>query len=851
MRSRKSRWLVAVAAATVGMGVTGQAQAQAQPGARYQIDLPAESLSAAILDLGNRTQSTIAAAPPVIEGKRAPAISGNFTVEEALEHLLTGSGLRIESVADGYVIQPASQSNTPNADIVVTGTRIAGAPIASPVISIDRSAMQESGFSDLGSVVRSVPQSFGGGQNPGVGTNVPSNRGYDLGGGSSVNLRGLGSDATLTLLDGQRVSYTASAQSIDVSAIPFGLVDHIDIVPDGASALYGSDAVAGVANVVLRRDMKGIETTTRVGGSTDGGNFQQQYGVAAGNSWKTGGLIVAYDRSSSDAVWGRQRSYTSAIAPNLMLMPQLWHDSVGFNGHQALASNLTFETSAYYNNRNEYDVFPQTVGSVLGSGQLATRDQVWGIASKLKLKLGADWHLNLQGSVGKDHVDLYNGNCVNGTCSKTSSSFYRNTAHSIEVNGDGKLFDLPGGPLKVALGAGYRSISLGYYAGSAITTIQRGQDSSYVFGELAIPVVGASQDVPFIKSLSVSAAVRYERYPGIDNVATPKFGLIYAPDDDFDFKASWGKSFRAPTLYEQYVVRGAYVYPATTFGVSGYPATAQAIYVVGGSPNLKPERANTWSAGMSFHPRSVPGAKLEVSYYNIHYRDRIVSPITVPSQALSNPIYASQITLAPDAATQAAVIASANRYLNVSSYPYAPANVVAIVNNSTVNAGNQWIQGVDILAEYERDLGKRDHLKVSVDVVYIDSRQQVSSSQPILPLAGTIFNPPHWRGQGFLTWKHDAMTVNLAAHYIGALTDNRTTTSYPIPSMTTFDTTIGYTFRRVFGPLQGLTLTLSAQNVFNAKPTQIAIKSMYDTPYDSTNYAPFGRVLSFGVNTKW
>src|SRR3546814_7754995 len=104
-----------------------------------------------------------------------------------------------------------------------------------------------SGQTSLGEVVRSIPQSFGGGQQPGIGFNVPGANGVNVGGGSSINLRGLGSDATLTLLNGHRLSYSSSRQSVDVSAITLSAVDRLEIVPDGASAIYGSDAVAGIS----------------------------------------------------------------------------------------------------------------------------------------------------------------------------------------------------------------------------------------------------------------------------------------------------------------------------------------------------------------------------------------------------------------------------------------------------------------------------------------------------------------------------------------------------------------------------------------------------------------------------
>ena len=145
------------------------------------------------------------------------------------------------------------RSTNDGQDIVVTGSRLRGAAIASPVVRIGQEDIRDSGQAGLGDVVRRIPQSFGGGQNPGIGMNVPDASGVDVGGGSSINLRGLGSDATLTLLNGRRLAYTAVRQSVDVSGIPVSAVDRIEVVPDGASAIYGSDAVAGVANIILRR----------------------------------------------------------------------------------------------------------------------------------------------------------------------------------------------------------------------------------------------------------------------------------------------------------------------------------------------------------------------------------------------------------------------------------------------------------------------------------------------------------------------------------------------------------------------------------------------------------------------
>lgn len=234
---------------------------------RREFDLPAQPLGASLQAVALVSGRNIIAPSNLVEGKQGAALKGPHTIEEAITLLLRGTGLHSVAVGTSLVIRrdqgtvatDASDAGLDN-EIVVTGTRIRGAPVASPVITLNRETMRNAGQASLSDVVRTIPQNFGGGQNPGIGFDVPETNGADVGGGASVNLRGLGSDATLTLLNGHRLSYSAARQSVDISAIPFGAVDRIEIVPDGASALFGSDAVAGVVNVILRRDLDGLET---------------------------------------------------------------------------------------------------------------------------------------------------------------------------------------------------------------------------------------------------------------------------------------------------------------------------------------------------------------------------------------------------------------------------------------------------------------------------------------------------------------------------------------------------------------------------------------------------------------
>src|SRR3546814_20276736 len=107
-------------------------------------------------------------------------------------------------------------------------------------------------------------------------------------------------DASLTLLNGHRVAFDAVSQGIDISAIPLSAIERVDIVTDGASALYGSDAVAGVANVILRRRVEEVVTSVRLAGTTDGGGFTQQSNLVGGPSWLSGSFMAAADFRKKD-----------------------------------------------------------------------------------------------------------------------------------------------------------------------------------------------------------------------------------------------------------------------------------------------------------------------------------------------------------------------------------------------------------------------------------------------------------------------------------------------------------------------------------------------------------------------
>lgn len=853
------RLATALAASVCTIAIAAPAPAYAQ---QQSYEIMEGSLKAALDAWARQTGRQVIYRTDEVRSVRSPGARGALSADAALESILAGTGFAARSDSSGAVAivrsgngQPApaddvaagaGASAAEDSAIVVTGTRIPGSDVASPVIVRSQEQMRNNGNYTLADAVRDIPQNFGGGQNPGIGIGTPGST--NASGATTLNLRGIGGDATLTLLNGHRLAYNAQRHSVDVSVIPFGAIDRIEIVADGASALYGSDAIAGVANVILKRDHEGLDTSARLGWSTDGGNFQQQYSAVAGTTWDGGGILAAYEFNRATPIRAEQRDYAADRAPGLFLMPFLRNHNALVTGHHEIVPDLRFEFDALYNNRRmETQFSTNTNGDVFQSGAFITStNEAFAIAPSLVLSLPSDWRLSLSGMYGEDRNDFANRQFLNFLPSFQTELCHCNSAHSVELSGDGPLFALPGGDARVAIGAGYRSSTFN----QTNENFERSQGNYYAFGELNLPIVGPSQDMSGVHRLEVTAAARYENVRNVDEVITPKLGIIYAPTPDFDLRAAWGEAFRAPTLFQQFFRTNAQVIGAAARGGSGFPPNATVIYLVGGNPDLDPEKATTWTATLGVHPRALPGARLEISYFDISYQDKIVAPIAFPARSLADPIYADLVTLNPTAAQIADALAG-KVFFNSIGRPFDPAEVVAIISNVNANAARHEVNGVDVSAAWEIDLRGGGSLTLTGYGSYIDSSQQLSPLQPFIDLAGEVFNPPHFRGRAGAVWTDDGLTLAAHVNHIGGVDDVRRTPPDRIEGMTTVDLTARY--QNESGPplLRGLELFASVQNLLDEEPDLLAATSFIEHPYDTSNYSPVGRFVTFGITKHW
>lgn len=821
--------------------------------ARREIHIEARALGDALRALGQATKREILFSPRSVEGKAAPALDGAYTLDEALGVLLKDTGLVAldrggsmlvvgrsdPAITDGEPIQPTDQA------ILVTGSRIKGAPIASQVLQIRRDDIVHGGFADLGGAMRALPQNFAGGQNPSVGSGASAGgqANQNITGGSAVNLRGLGGDATLTLLDGNRMSYGGFSQGVDISAIPLDAIERIDVVPDGASAIYGSDAVAGVVNVVLRRPFDGLVARARLGKATEGGDFSQDYSLTGGKTWASGSILAAYDYRHNTDIQARQRDFAQNLgAAPYMLYPRQGTHSGLARLTQDLGAAIHLSIDGLYNAR-------EITRATTSYGRLGinhVKDRMLSLAPGLDADLGGGWTASVRGVYSRDRAVFHNEQRVGGTTTYQATVCYCNSLYSGEAYVTGALFDVPGGLVKLVAGGGHRANrfrNTNVVTGSGFGGTQH---DTYGYGELFVPLVSAVNGAPLLRGLSLSLAGRYDHYDAFGGIWNPKVGVIYSPFDVLDLKFSWGRSFKAPTLLQQLQARSATLIEAASLIGSNASAGTSALYTGGGAPGLGAERATSLSWTASLRPLGDPGLAIDLTYFRVRYNQRVLQPIGNYLDAL-NPVYADFLVRNPTLQQVQDAVASSDTGLDLYGNVTGDLSRVAyIIDNHYTNVAGQKIQGIDASISYRTALGSGE-VSTSLNASWLDSRQQNNAASSYFDLAGTIWNPARYRARASLGWEGSHVKAFGYLNYTGKLEDRRTSSVAMVPSTVTADVFVGYGFGQAHGAFSNVDVSLSVENLFNTRPPYLRA-APYVEAYDSTNYSPVGRFVALSVS---
>lgn len=193
-------------------------------------------------------------------------------------------------------------------EIIVTGSRIKRTDnfdTGGQIVSMDRSQIDAMAELNMADVLRASPLNAYGSFNERSGSSAQSNATFDL--------RGLGSSRTLVLVDGTRIpgSPNLGANAVNLNMLPMAAVERIDVLADGASAVYGSDAVAGVVNISLYKRFEGIEVSARWGDRDNDDGGDRSMSILAGASNDRGSMVFAFEYSKRDAIFDADRDYTA------------------------------------------------------------------------------------------------------------------------------------------------------------------------------------------------------------------------------------------------------------------------------------------------------------------------------------------------------------------------------------------------------------------------------------------------------------------------------------------------------------------------------------------------------------
>jgi outer membrane receptor protein involved in Fe transport len=368
-----------------------------------------------------------------------------------------------------------------------------------------------------------------------------------------------------------------------------------------------------------------------------------------------------------------------------------------------------------------------------------------------------------------------------------------------------------------------------------------------VYGELSIPLLNAPAG-QFPGKLDVSIAGRSDWYSDVGRTINPKAGLSWTVVPGLKLRGSWGTSFRAPSFAETGDPNGNQIYAYQIPDPQSPTGISNALLLLGYSPNMRPEKATSWTTGFDFAPRSVPGLTMTATYFQIAYRDRIASTLEDLSQFLSQRDIFGGLIQVPTAAQVSAAYADPH-FLNPFGIP--SGDIQYLINVETQNLSRQNIRGIDFTIAYTHALMGGTVTADLNGTRLLSLDQRVTSTSPSSDILGTILNPSRLRFRSHIGWSKGGFSGDAFVNYVGAYRNTFVIPEARVSSWTTMDAQIGYRFANA-SPLKGARIALSATNLTNRKPPYVE----YTLPgvtfgYDPSQASAIGRQLSVDLTVEW
>ncbi len=633
-------------------------------------------------------------------------------------------------------------------DIIVTGTRVTGmraADSAAPVQVVGTQAMQAVGQQDLTQVLaQSLPslnfQAFGG-----------DTANLTL----TAALRGLSPNDTLVLINGKRRHFTANlavlggspysgAATTDLSFIPTNAIGRIEILQDGAAAQYGSDAIAGVVNIILKDQSSGGSFSVTGGQTYEGDGETASTALNMGFALGDSGFVNVtgeYKFHNYTQRGGCDRRYLTIDCTTRTDINPI--DAAGVEANPFYPRVNTILGDAKYSLYNftfnaGYDFSDAVSGYAFGSygkrkayayenyrratrvsGTTSEGEKVYPLPAgfnpqehldeeDFSLTAGlkgnvSEWMWDLSLTYGRDAVALNTIHSANPTLYAQEQSqnadpiglqrnFYDGTLVNSEWAVEGgvtKDFEVGmAKPLTLAFGGQWRKDTYAIQSGEFGSYFGGGAQSYPGFaptdaGSYSRTAWGAYVDLALdpVEGLHLDLAGRYEHYSDFGKVWNGKFTGRYDFSPAFGIRGTVSNGFRAPTLAESYY-SSVNVGPGSTFGQ--LPPNSSAATLLGFKP-LQPEKATSFSAGFVAHP--LPGLQITLDAYQIKLKNRIV-----PSAAIFG-------SFGTDIVSQAVIDALIARGVSL-----ADATSYAGINIFT-NGADTRTRGVEATIDYTSDFG--------------------------------------------------------------------------------------------------------------------------------------------------
>lgn len=539
-------------------------------------------------------------------------------------------------------------------EVVVVGSRIrrSETETVQPVFTVERANIEASGYATVADLIQDLATS-------GAARNSAINNGGN--GEERVDLRNLGEARTLVLLNGRRLSTTLDG-AVDLSAIPLAAIERIEVLRDGAAAQYGSDAIAGVINIVLKNDASGGNITGSTGrydaGDGEMVDISGNIGLSLGDQGyvnltaqfrekdptNRAGLdlrqqypLINGQRDPRELDFNRlnHRFGDAAAADQLLFLNGAL--PIGESGHELYAfgslSRRDGESAGFYRRaldaRNVPAIYPDGFLPLINS-DVYDRSLVAGVRGGL-----GDWAYDFSVNRGYSKFDFTITNSVNTDLGRNSPVFF--DAGSLASTQTAVNFDVSNGyevgflvsPLSVALGVEFRRETF---------EIQEGDPASY-FGTGSQVFPGfrpsdarresrrnwafyADLEGDVTDSFTLGAAVRHEDYTDFGAETSGKLSGRFAFNDAFALRGTLATGFRAPNLQQQFYSTTATNFIGNVpFDIRTFAVTNPVAQALGAEP-LKAETSQSMSLGLVADV--FEGLNFTLDWYRIDIDDRII-----------------------------------------------------------------------------------------------------------------------------------------------------------------------------------------------------------------------------------